>query len=144
MTNISPPKGQFTSPKDGHRPFGPDLETMLISQQRNVEAMMQMSRATLDGVQQAWRRQLDFLEQAVEGFTSLVGSFAQPNGLPEQHLARQAEYSRQAFEKNLASARELTDLTAKAANDAMSVIHQRICDSLEEVRQARDKRTDRP
>jgi|ERR1700730_2417466 hypothetical protein len=86
MTNMAPHKSQFGALKDEQRFFGADLEAMLVSRRRNVEAMMQMSRLTLGGVQQAWRRQLDFFEQAVEGFTNLVSSFGQPNGLSEEQL----------------------------------------------------------
>jgi hypothetical protein len=137
MTNMAPHKSQFGAVKDEQRFLGADLEPMLVSRRGNVEAMMQMSRLTLDGVQLAWRRQLDFFEQAVEGFTNLASSLGQRTVLPRSSSSRKAEYSRQAFEKNLASARELTELTAKAASDAMSVISQRFWDGLDEARRAR-------
>jgi hypothetical protein len=113
---------------------------MFASQRRNVEAMMQMNRPTLDSVQQAWQRQLDFLEQAVEGITSLTFSLGRTNGAWRERLAKHAEYSRQAFETNLASARELTRLTARAANDVVNVITERFWDGLEQLRLAQEMR----
>ena len=75
MTNAPPTKSQFTAQKNGLQFFGPDLELLVTTQRRNAEAMIQMSRMTLDGVQQAWQRQLDFMEQAIDGLTAHIGSF---------------------------------------------------------------------
>jgi hypothetical protein len=120
--------------------IGVDLELMFSSQRRNVEAMMQMNRLTLDSVRQAWQRQLDFFEQAVEGFTSLTGSLGRIEVPREDRLAKHVEYFHQAFDRNLASARELTQLTAKAANDVMNVISDRFWGGLDEFRCARENR----
>lgn len=90
MTNMAPHKSQFGAVKDEQRFFGADLEPMLVSRRGNVEAMMQMSRLTLDGVQLAWRRHLDFFEQAVEGFANLVSSLGQPNGPSEEPLVKES------------------------------------------------------
>ena len=76
-------------------------------------------------------------DQGKEYIEALAGLWSVGVGFSEERLVKQAEYSRQALEKNLASARELTELTAKAASDAMSVISQRFCDGLDEVRRAR-------
>ena len=99
---------------------------MLASQRRNVAAMMHMSRATLDAAQRAWHIQLDFLEQAAERLTDLASMFGDSNGLFDQHLARQAELSKLACEKNLTKVHELSDLLVKAANEAMGVVSERL------------------
>ena len=138
MTIAPPTKSQFTAQKNGLRFFGADLELLVTTQRRNAEAMIQMSRMTLDGVQQAWQRRLDCMEQAIDGLTAHIGSFGNTNGLDGDRLAKQAEYSRKAFEKNLAIACELTELTAKTANAAMS-ISQRFCACVDELCPAREK-----
>ncbi len=79
MTNAPPTRNQFTAQKNGPRFFGPDLELLATTQRRNAEAMIQMSRMTLDGVQQAWQRRLDFIEQTIDGFAH-IGSFGNTNG----------------------------------------------------------------
>jgi phasin family protein len=140
ITNMATVKSESAAQMDGQRFIGAGLELMLTSQRRNVEAMMQMNRLTLDNVQQAWQRQLDFLEQAVEGFTSLASSLGGTDGPRQDRLAKHAEHSRQAFQTNLANARELTQLTAKAANDVINVISERFWGGLDELRRAQERR----
>jgi phasin family protein len=120
--------------------FGLEVETVFASQHKNVEAMMQANRLALDGVQAVWRRQLDFTQEAVEGLTTLVGDLAPPPGPLNEKFAKHAEYSKQTFERNLANARELTELATKAASDAMNIIKQRFCEGLGEVGSTQEKR----
>jgi phasin family protein len=123
---------------------GPEIDAMLASQRKNVEAIMQASQVAIDAVQAVWRRQLNFVQEAVAGFTILVGGFAQPTGPSKGQLAKHAEYSKQALEKNLANVRELTELATRATSDAMSILNQRVIESLEEVHRLPEKPNDRP
>lgn len=136
MTDTADKKDQSPTLKDERQFRGPDTEMMLASQRRNVEAMIHMSRATFDAAQQAWRIQLDFLEQAAGRLTDLVSMFGHSNALSDQQLATRAEYSKLACEKNLAKARELAELLTKTTNEAMGVISLRFCDGLGEMRRA--------
>jgi phasin family protein len=124
--------------------FGPEVQTMFASQRKNVEAMIQANRLALDGVQAVWGRQLDFIQEAVEGLTTLAGDFARPPGPLNEKFAKHAEYSKLALEKNLANARELTELATIATNDAMNIINQRFFEGLGEMRRPQEKATVRP
>jgi phasin family protein len=115
-------------------PFSaPEVETIFASQRRNVEAIMQANRLACDGVGAVWLRQLGFIQEAVEGFTTHVGDLAPPSGPLNEKFAKHAEYSKQAFEKNLANACELTEIATKVTTDATNIINQRFCESLDEV-----------
>jgi phasin family protein len=50
-----------------------------------------------------------------------------------EKFAKHAEYSKQAFEKNLANARELTEIATKATSDAANIINRRFCEGLGEA-----------
>jgi phasin family protein len=119
--------------------FGPDVKTVFASQHKNVEAMMEANRLALDGVQAVWRRQLDFIQKAIEGLTALFDDLAAKPGPMNERFAKHAEYSKQAFERNLANTRELTELATKASSDAINIINQRFCKSLDEVRSTQEK-----
>jgi phasin family protein len=123
----------FNTANNGLPFSGPEVETMFASQRRNVEAIMQAHRLAFDGVQAVWRRQLDFVQQAVEGLTAHVGDLAPPFRPLNEKLAKHAEYSKQAFEKNLANACGLTEIASKVATDATNIINQRFCDGLDEL-----------
>jgi phasin family protein len=123
----------FNTASNGLPFSGPEVETMLASQRRNVEAIMQANRLAFDGVQAVWRRQLEFAQEAVEGFATHLGDLAPPSRPLNEKFAKHAEYSKQAFEKNLANARELTEIAAKTTTDATNVINRRVCEGLDEV-----------
>ena len=136
MADAGAKKSGFVAPNranNGLQFFGPEVETMFASQRKNVEAMMQANRLALDGVQAVWRRQLDFIQEAVEGLTTLGGDFPPPPGPLNEKLAKHAEYSKQAFARNLANARDLTQLVTKATCDTMNIVNQRLCEGLGEV-----------
>jgi phasin family protein len=142
MADAGAKKSEFVAPNranNGVQFSGPEVKKMFASQRKNVEAMVQANRLAFDGVQTVWRRQLDFIQEAVEGLTTLVGDFLPPPGPLNEKFAKHAEYSKQAFEKNLANARELTELATKATSDAMNIINQRFCEGLGEVRRTQEK-----
>jgi phasin family protein len=119
-----------------------DFKTVITTQRKNVEAIVQVSRLALDGVHRVWRGQFNFVWTAVEEFSALAGDLGEPTGLLSKHLARQTAYSRTAVEKSLANASELTELTIKTTNEAMSIVNQRFGESLEELRRAYEMRGD--
>jgi phasin family protein len=142
MADAGAKKSEFVAPNranNGVQFSGPEVKKMFASQRKNLEAMVQANRLAFDGVQTVWRRQLDFIQEAVEGLTTFVGDFLPPPGPLNEKFAKHAEYSKQAFEKNLANARELTELATKATSDAMNIINQRFCEGLGEVRRTQEK-----
>jgi phasin family protein len=123
----------FNTANNGLPFSGPGVETMFASQRRNVEAIVQANRLALDGVQAVWRRQLDFIQEAVEGLTTHVVGLAPPSGPLNEKFAKHAEYSKLAVEKNLANARELAEIATKTTSDAVNIINQRFCEGLGEL-----------
>jgi phasin family protein len=119
---------------------GVDLEAVAASQRKNIEALTQANQLAVEGVQAVVRRQVEIARQAMEEFSSMFRDFVQPNGSPEDRLAKQAEYSKQALEKGLTNARELTELMTKANTEAFNVLNKRVTESLDEVRDFAKKR----
>ena len=66
--------------------------------------------------------------------------FVQPSTSPEDRIAKQAEFSKQALEKGISNARELTELMTKANTEAFNVINKRVTESFDEVRDFAQKR----
>jgi phasin family protein len=132
----------LTGTNSGLHFSGPEVEPVFASQRRNVEAMMQANRLAIDGVHAVWRRQLDFIQETLAGVTTLVRDVHGTPGPLNEKFARHAEYSKQAFDRNLINARELTEIATKATTDAMNIIGKRFCERLFEVRNTEDKRSD--
>jgi phasin family protein len=134
--DISKVFGEFRVP-------GIDVEAVVTSQRKNIEALTQANQVAVEGVQAVLRRQVEITRKAVDEFSSILRDFAQPNGSPEDRLAKQAEYSQQAIAQGLANARELAELVTKANTDAFSVIQNRVIEGLDEVREQAKQRAAR-
>jgi len=119
---------------------GVDLEAVAASQRKNIEAFTQANQLAVEGVQAVVRRQAEIARQAMEEFSTMFKDFVQPNGSPEDRIAKQAEYSKQALEKGISNARELTELMTKANTEAFNVLNKRVTETLDEVRDFAKKR----
>jgi phasin family protein len=113
---------------------GIDLEAAIANQRKNVAALTQANQLAVAGVQALMRRQVEITRQAMEEFSAAFGGFGLPGGSPVDHLAKQAEYSKQAIEKGLSNAKELTELVTKTNAEAFNVLNKRVTESLDEVR----------
>lgn len=109
-----------------------DAESMMATQRKNLEAFTQANQLAVEGVQAVTRRQVEIAREAFEGASAAMREFVQPSA-PEDRIAKHAELAKQAFEKGLAHAREITELFAKANSEAFDVITKRFTESLDEI-----------
>jgi phasin family protein len=116
-----------------------DVDAVVASQRKNIEALTQANQLAVEGVQAVARRQVEIARQAMEEFSAMIRDMVQPVS-PEDRLAKQAEFSKQALEKGLSNARELTEMVTKANTEAFNVINKRVTESLEEVREYATKK----
>lgn len=111
-----------------------NVEAMMASQRKNVEALTQANQLAIEGVQALARRQVEIAREALEEARSLFREFSQP-GAPQERLAKNTEIAKATFEKGLATARELTELVTKANAEAFNVLTKRVAESFEEIRE---------
>ena len=143
MANPSVGKNGFfdvTKVMSDFRLPGVDLEAVAASQRKNIEALTQANQLAVEGVQAVVRRQVEIAKQAMESFSTMFADLVQPTSSPEDRLAKQAEFSKQALEKGVSNARELTELLTKANTEAFNVINKRVTESFDEVRDFAKKR----
>jgi phasin family protein len=112
---------------------GLDVEAIVAIQRKNLEALTQANQLAVEGVRALAQRQAEIAQQAFAGASALFQAWTQP-GAPEERLAKNADVAKQAFEKGLADARELSELTAKASTDVFSVITKRVSEGFDEAR----------
>jgi phasin family protein len=116
-----------------------DVDAVVASQRKNIEALTQANQLAVEGVQAVARRQVEIARQAMEEFSAMIRDLVQPVS-PEDRIAKQAEFSKLALEKGLTNARELTEMVAKANTEAFNVINKRLTESLDEVREYATKK----
>jgi phasin family protein len=112
---------------------GFDIEGLLATQRRNIEAVSTANQLAVEGVQAVMRRQTELLRQMVEeSSTALKDVMAV--GAPDEKIAQQTELVKVAFEKALSNLRELTEMVAKSNTEAADVLTKRIGESLTELK----------
>jgi phasin family protein len=114
---------------------GIEVDAVVASQRKNVEALVHASRAAFDGAQLVAKRQAEILHetmnQTAESFRTLAEA-----GSPPEVAAKQAELAKKAFEKALGNMRELAEVVTKAQQSAIDTLSGRISQSLDELKDA--------
>ena len=114
---------------------GFDAETILAHQRKNIEALTQATQLATESFQAVVNRQMELAREAIDEASALVRDIMQPIA-PEARAAKNAEIVKQAFEKGLANAREITGTLAKAHTEAFDVITKRVSEGLDEIKTA--------
>jgi phasin family protein len=112
---------------------GFSVEAVMAAQRKNVEAFTQANQLAIEGVQALARRQVELAREAFEGAPAFFTALSQPVA-PQERLAKNAEFAKATFEKNLATAKELGELVTKSHTEAFEVLTKRFTESFEELK----------
>ena len=112
---------------------GFSVEAVMAAQRKNVEAFTQANQLAIEGIQALARRQVKLVREAFEGDPAFFKKLRQPIA-PQERLAKNAEFAKATFEKNLATAKELGELVAKSNTEAFEVLTKRFTESFEELK----------
>jgi phasin family protein len=110
-----------------------DVESLLASQRKNLEAFTQANQLCVEGVQALAKRQVEIVTAAVEEAQAALRELTAPGAVDEK-LAKNAELAKTSYEKVLAATRELADLVTKTNSDTFTVINKRVTEGFEEMR----------
>jgi phasin family protein len=123
----------LTSKLKDYKLPGIEVEAVVASQRKNVEALAHASRAAFEGAQAVAKRQGEILQETMNQTAKSFGTLAEA-GSPPEVAAKQAELAKEAFEKALGNMRELAETVTKAQQSAMDTISGRISQSLDEIK----------
>jgi phasin family protein len=112
---------------------GFDIEALVTSQRKNLEALTQASQLALEGAQAVAQRHAEIVSQVVDQVPSVLREWTAPCG-PEDRLTKNVDVAKQAFETCVANARELAEITTKAGTDVVSVLTRRFSESFDDLR----------
>jgi phasin family protein len=113
---------------------GLDVEAIVATQRKNLEALAQAHQLAVEGVRALAKRHAEIAREAFAESSALFREWTQPGAAPEDRLAKNVNVAKETFEKGLANARELGELTTKASTDVLSVIARRVSESFDEAR----------
>jgi phasin family protein len=112
-----------------------DINAVVATQQRNIEALTKANKLAFDGAQAAARRQVEIVRQGFDDLAKMSHELAAA-GSPEDKLARQADFAKESFATAVGAIRELSELLQKSNLEAADVISKRMSDNFDEVKTA--------
>jgi phasin family protein len=121
---------------------GIDVNSLMESQRRNMEALTEANKLSLEAMQAIAKRQSEVLNQFAEELNRTVREMM-TGGSPETKMARQAEIAKDGYERTVAHMREMGEMIQRANTEAFNVLNQRFSASLDEVRGVLDKKKSR-
>jgi phasin family protein len=135
MANASYPffENDFTKMFSEFKIPGFDMQSLVATQRRNIEAVNTANQLAVEGIQAVLRRQAEIMKSMVEESSTVLRDLM-AQGAPEQKIAQQTDVVKGAFEKALANLRELTEMVAKSNTEAADVLTKRIGESLTELK----------
>ena len=114
---------------------GVDMQAVMDSQRRNLEALGAANKRAMEGMQAVARRQSEIFRQMMEETQASMRDFMAAAS-PEDKAARQTDLAKSAFERAIANMRELSEMVAQSNNEAFDVINKRVTESLDEFKRA--------
>jgi phasin family protein len=114
-------------------PFAFDMVGLLAAQRRTMEAITISSRILREAAQAVAQRNLEALQQAINGFADHVQTMGNPECRADQAM-RQTETAIKAYEDATAYVRELGQTIQHANSEAMEVLNRRFTEAVDEVK----------
>jgi phasin family protein len=120
-------------------PAMPDMEAVLATHKRNLEALSEANRVALEGAQAVGRRNLEIMQSTIAELTDSVKSMSLSEP-PAARAARQAELLKHAYENAVSNARELGDLIQRSNTEAIQKLNHRFSEAMNELQTLFNKR----
>jgi len=108
-----------------------DVEALMASQRKNLEAFTQANQVAVQGFQEIAKRQVEFARGAIDEASTMVREWTE-TGTAEERFQKQAAFAKQAFERGVNGTREVVELAGKTQTEAFDVLNKRFAESVEE------------
>jgi len=110
-----------------------DVDAIMQSQQKNLEALTAANTAVVEGVKAVAERQSEIFQTTLADTQTAISKMGDIK-TPQDAAAKQTELMVGAFETSLTNMRELADMVAKSSTEGAEKINTRINESLGEFK----------
>lgn len=114
---------------------GVDMDTVVASQKKNVEALVAANRTVVEGVQAVMKRQAEMMQEAMAEMTKAVETMSKSATSPQELVGAQVDLVKGGLERTFASLQEIAQMVSKSQTEASTKINARITSSLDELKQ---------
>ena len=135
MAGFDPLKsmGEFTKLAGAYKWPGVDVQYLVDTQRKNIDALSGASRAALEATQALARRHGEMIEEGLSGLTAALEALAKSGNVTDAQT-RQAEFVKGACAKAMSNAHELLELAAQSSRGAAEPLNRRFLEGLDEVK----------
>lgn len=131
MSDTKNPFAEFENLFKQFQVPGLDMDAMIASYRKNVEAVAAATRAANEGAQALIKRQTEIVRDALEQLRKATADLSAIKDAKEL-TEKQAELAKHAFEKAFANVKELADVVSKSNTESLEIIQTRMNESLSE------------
>ena len=124
---------EFTNAFSQFKLPGVDVNSIVASQQKNLEALTSANQTAIAGIQAIVTRQAEIMQQTMTATASAVEGLTK-SGTPQEASAKQADLVKATFEKALTDMTEIAQMVSKSNVEASAAINKRLSESLDEVK----------
>ncbi len=114
---------------------GLDVDAIVASQRKNIEALTQANHRAYEGLQAVVKRQGEILHQTMDAVAHAARELAEPGPVHDK-AAHQAELAKEALGRALGNARDLAEMIAKTNSEAFDLLGKRVTQNLEDLRES--------
>jgi phasin family protein len=136
MPNATGPMSDFNFSKlfsEMKVPAMPDMEAVLATHKRNIDALSEANRLALEGAQAVARRHFEILQATMAEMSDSLKSLSVTEA-PASRAAKQADLLKHAYENAVSNTRELGDLIQKSNAEAMQKLNSRFSEAMSEIK----------
>ena len=123
---------EFTKAFSQFKMPGVDVNEIIASQKKNMEALTAANQTAISGIQAVATRQAEIMQQTLTA-TAAAAEDLVKSGSPQDAASKQADLVKSTFEKALTDMTEIADMVTKSNTEASALINKRVSESLEEV-----------
>ncbi len=116
----------------------PELTALMEMHRRNLETLTVANKMIFEGAQAIGQRQMELVRRQMTDLTEAARSLSTASG-PGERAVKQTELLKSAYQKSVDDLRELEDLLRSSSTEALSMVHKRFLDSLDELKLAVEK-----
>jgi phasin family protein len=120
---------EFTKLFEQFKLPGIDLNAVLESRRKDIDALAAANRTALEGAQSLAQKQLDVLRTTIDEVQSML---KKSKDVPAPAAAR--ELVSQAVQRAFTNMRELADVAYRSQSEAVAVVSRRVQENIEELK----------
>ena len=109
-----------------------NIESLMSIQHKNFEVFSEFFQSYFEALQSLWRKQADGCRQVIEDLVQMSQALASYS-TPQERAVKQAEMSKAAMEKYMATLRDAQETFARYNTQAVETVGERVNQSLSEV-----------